>query len=54
MSLVAAVAVAAAALPQAPAPRLASLSPAGCARGVEVVVPLRGERVGDTVAVHFD
>ncbi|MFN9277252.1 MAG: hypothetical protein ACK6D2_16150, partial [Planctomycetota bacterium] len=54
MSLVAAVAVAAAALPQAPAPRLASLSPAGCARGVEVDVTLRGERGGDTVAVHFD
>lgn len=54
MSLVAAVAVAAAALPQAPAPRLASLSPAGCARGAEVDVTLRGERVGDTVAVHFD
>jgi hypothetical protein len=54
MSLVAAVAVAAAALPQAPAPRLASLAPAGCARGAEVDVTLRGERIADTVAVQFD
>lgn len=40
--------------PQAPTPRLAALQPAGGCRGAEVEVALRGERLGDVVALQFD
>ena len=55
MSVAVAIAlVAVAAAPQSPAPRLASLAPAGGTRGTEVEVTLRGERVAETVALQFD
>lgn len=54
MSVVAGIVVAAALLPQSPAPRLAALAPAGGTRATEVEVTLRGERVGEIVALQFD
>jgi hypothetical protein len=54
MSLAIVFACAAAVSPQSPAPRLATLTPAGGTRGTEVAVALRGERIGETVALQFD
>ena len=54
MSLVFGIALVAAAAPQSPAPRLASIAPAGGTRGTEVEVALRGDRIGETVALQFD